>query len=116
MSGIKKMLAAREKYGVKDATMNSVPPVNDASVAVVVMTLPDSKGLAITALNYGRQATSVEVDLTQVPPGIPAGSIGGMGAIDALTGQSAGTVSASGRLTINLESIAGRTIVVKRSS
>jgi len=116
MSGIKKMLAAREKYGVKDATMNAVPPVTNASVAVVVMTLPDSKGLAITALNYGRQATSVEVDLTQIPPGIPAGTIGGVAAVDAISGQNAGTVSASGLLKIDLESIAGRTIVVKRGS
>lgn len=114
MSGMKKMLAAREQYGIKDATMNAVPPVNDPGVAVVVMTLPDSQNLAITALNYGRQATSVEVDLTQIPPGISAGLIGGVGTIDVISGQSAGTVSASGRLTIDLEGIAGRTIVVQR--
>jgi maltose alpha-D-glucosyltransferase/alpha-amylase len=115
MSAMKKMLAAREKFGIKDATMNAVPPVPNAGLAVVVMTLPDSS-LAITALNYGRQATSVEVDLTQIPPGIPAGTIGGVAAVDAISGQSAGTVSAAGLLKIDLESITGRTIVVKRSS
>ncbi len=114
MSRMKQMLAGREKYGIKDATMNAVPPVNNSSVAVLAMTLPDSQNLAITALNYGREATSVDVDLTQIPPGISAGMIGGVGTVDAISGQSTGSVSAAGILTIDLEAIAGRTIVVQR--
>ena len=113
MSRMKVMLAAREEYNIKDATMNAVPPVSDASVAVVVMTLPNSD-LAITLLNYGRNATSVDVDLKQVPPGFPAGVIGGLDTVDVITGLSAGAVSSSGFLTIDLERLAGRTIVVKR--
>lgn len=113
MSRLKQMLAAREQYGIKDATMNAVPPVNDSSVAVLAMTLPDSD-LAITALNYGREAKNVEVDLTQIPPGIQASALAGAQTIDAISGESVGTVSSAGRLTINLDAIAGRTIVVQR--
>ncbi len=114
MSRLKAMLAAREKYDIKDATMNAVPSVGNASVAVLVMTLPDSSDLAITALNYGRVATNFAVDLTQVPPGIPAGQIAGLQAVDAISGQDAGTVSSTGSLRIDLERIQGRTIVVRR--
>lgn len=113
MSRMKEMLAAREKYNIKDATMNAVPPVNDSSVAVLAMTLPDSN-LAITALNYGREAKNVEVDLTQIPPGIQASALAGAQTVDAISGESLGTVSSAGRLTINLDAIAGRTIVVQR--
>jgi trehalose synthase len=113
-SRLKKMLAARKQYRISEATMNAVPPVNDPSVAVLVMTLPDSQNLAVTALNYGRKATSVEVDLTQTPPGIPASMLAGVGTVDVISGQSAGTVSATGGLKIDLEGIAGRTIVVQR--
>ncbi|MES2534696.1 MAG: maltose alpha-D-glucosyltransferase [Pseudomonadota bacterium] len=114
VSRLKAMLAAREQHRISEATMNAVPPVNDPGVAVLVMTLPDSQNLAVTALNYGRNATSVEVDLTQTPPGIPAATLAGVGTVDVISGQSAGAVSATGGLKIDLEGIAGRTIVVQR--
>jgi hypothetical protein len=78
------------------------------------MTLPDSGSLAITALNYGREATNVEVDLTQVPPGIPADALSGSNAVDAVSGEGAGSVSSAGGLQIDLEALQGRTIVVQR--
>lgn len=114
MSRLKVMLDARQAYGIKDATMNAVPPVDDPSVAVLVMTLPDSGDLAITALNYGRESTSVVVDLTQIPPGYEAEVFAGVEAVDALSGDSAGTVNDSGSLEIELDSIQGRTIVVQQ--
>ena len=114
MSRMKLMLAAREKYGIKDATMNAVPPVNNASVAVLVMTLPDAGGLAVTALNYGRTATNLAIDLTQTPPGIAAAQLSGLGVVDAISGETVGTVSSTGGLQITLEGIQGRTFVVKR--
>lgn len=114
MSRMQAMLAAREQYGIKDATMNAVPPVADAGVAVLVMTLPGSPSLAITALNYGQTTTSSTVDLTQIPPGIAAEELAGLAAVDAISGQDAGTVSEAGILQIDLEGIQGRTIVVLR--
>lgn len=114
MSQLKEMLSAREEYGIKDATMNAVPPVADRGLAVLVMTLPDSENLAITALNYGDLRTIVTVDLTMIPPGIAAEALSGLEAVDAISGESAGTVSSTGILEIDLEGIQGRTIVVER--
>jgi maltose alpha-D-glucosyltransferase/alpha-amylase len=113
VSHIKQMLAARKQYRIPEATMNAVPPVGDPAVCVLAMTLPDSS-LAITALNYGRNSTSINVDLTQIPPGIPALSIAGHTALDIVANQSAGVVSNSGVLAIDLPALAGRTLVVPR--
>lgn len=114
MSRLKAMLSAREQYGIKGATMNAVPAVADPGVAVVVMTLPESQSLAITTLNFGRQETSVIVDLTMIPPGIAAEDLSGLEAVDAISGESLGTVPSTGSLQIDLLGIEGRTIVVVR--
>jgi trehalose synthase len=111
-SQIMKMLAARKQYGIAEGTMLAVPPVSDKSVCVLVMKLPDGK-LVVTALNYGRGGTAVDVDLTQVPPGIPSSSLAGQAATDIVAGQSAGTVSSAGKLTVNLDSLTGKTLVVQ---
>ncbi len=113
-SQITKMLAARKQHRIAEAQMLAVPPVGDPAVCVLVMRLPDSQNLAITALNYGRGSTSVDVDLTQVPPGIPASSLAGSTAQDIIANQAAGTVSGSGHLTIDLDNLSGKTVVVQR--
>ena len=113
-SQITKMLAARKQHRIAEAQMLAVPPVGDPAVCVLVMRLPDSQNLAITALNYGRGRTSVDVDLTQVPPGIPASSLAGSTAQDIIANQAAGTVSGSGHLTIDLDNLSGKTVVVQR--
>jgi trehalose synthase len=113
-SQIKQILAARKKYNIPGATMNSIPPTGNKAVAVYTMTIPNSPNLAITALNYGRSSTSVQVDLTQIPPGIPAAQVAGQSALDIVSEQNVGTVSNAGTLTIDLDSLAGRTVVVQR--
>ena len=115
VSQLKKMLAARKQYQIPLGTMNAVPPVSDRAVCVLVMTLPN-QSLAITALNYGQKSTSVTVDLTQVPPGIPAGSVAGQTALDIVANQSAGTVGSDGKLQINLDQLSGKTLVVQRQA
>jgi maltose alpha-D-glucosyltransferase/alpha-amylase len=110
-SQLKRMLAARDQARIAEATMNAVPNVGNPSVCVVVMTLPDGR-LAVTALNYGRGVAAFEVDLTQVPPGIPAESLAGQAAHDIVADQSAGAVSDTGRLPMQLEGLSGKTIVV----
>ena len=113
-SKLKQMLAARKQYRLAEGQMLAVPKVSDRSVAVLVMRLPDSQNLAITALNYGRGNTSVQVDLTQVPPGIPSTSVAGQAAQDIVAGQQAGAVSGAGILSIDLEALSGKTLVVAR--
>jgi trehalose synthase len=113
-SQIKKILAARKQYQIDQATMNAVPPIGNPAVCVLVMTLPNSSGLAVTALNYGRSSSaSVQVDLTQTPPGIPASSLAGKTAIDIVANQNDGTVGSDGKLTINLDALSGKTLVIQ---
>jgi hypothetical protein len=113
-SQIKQILAARKKYGIAQATMNAVPPTGNQAVCVLAMTLPNSTSIAITALNYGRSATSIQVDLTQIPPGIPAAQLAGQTALDIISDQNAGPVSSAGTISIDLDSLAGRTLVIQR--
>jgi trehalose synthase len=113
-SQVMKMLAARKQYRIAEGQMLAVPPVGDKGVCVLIMRLPDSQNLAITALNYGRGSTSVQVNLTQVPPGIPPTSVAGQTATDIVSGQSAGVVSDSGLLSIDLDSLSGKTLAVQR--
>jgi trehalose synthase len=113
-SQIKQMLEARAKYGIQNATMNAVPPTGNQAVAVYAMTLPNSTSLAITALNYGRTPNTVQIDLTQIPPGIPASQLAGQTALDIISQQNAGVVSNAGQLTIDLDSLTGRTLVIQR--
>jgi maltose alpha-D-glucosyltransferase/alpha-amylase len=113
-SQIKLMLAARKKYNIAGATMNSIPPTGNKAVAVYTMTPPNSPNLIVTALNYGRSSTSVQVDLTQIPPGIPASQVAGQNGLDIISEQNVGTVSNTGTLTIDLDSLAGRTVVIQR--
>jgi maltose alpha-D-glucosyltransferase/alpha-amylase len=112
-SQIKQMLAARKQYNIAGATMNAIPPTGNKAVAVYAMTLP-SGDLAITALNYGRSSNSVQVDLTQIPPGIPASQVAGESALEIVSNQNAGTVSNAGTLSVSLDSLSGQTIVVHR--
>jgi hypothetical protein len=112
-SQIQKMLAARKQYNIMNATLNSVPPTGNPAVAVLTMTLPDSD-LAITALNYGHGSNTVQVDLTLIPPGIPAASVAGETAVDIIDNSSA-VVSGDGHLAINLNALSGRTVVVHRA-
>jgi hypothetical protein len=108
------MLAARAAYHIPEARTVLVPNVGNRSVAVLVMQLPNTQNLALNVLNYGRTPASIQVDLTQVPPGIPAGSLAGKPALDIITNQGAGTVGSDGHLKIDLQALSGRTIVVQR--
>jgi maltose alpha-D-glucosyltransferase/alpha-amylase len=113
-SKIQQMLAARKRWRIAEGTMLAVPSVNDPSVCVLVMQLPDSQNLAITALNYGRMKTTAQVDLTLIPPGIPASSVAGQTALDIVTNQSAGSVGDNGMFTFDIDDLTGRTFVVQR--
>ena len=108
------MLAARKKFDIADATENSVPPTGNPAVAVITMTLSNSD-LAVTALNYGKNSNSVTVDLTIIPPGIPAAQVAGQMAVDIIDNSTA-NVSNDGHVTIILKALSGRTLVVHRST
>lgn len=82
--------------------MLAVPNVNEPAVCALVMKLPDSGGVAVTALNYRRERVSVDVDLFDLP-GVPPDQLRGKNAHDIIAGQDAGQVSNGGRLRLDLE-------------
>jgi maltose alpha-D-glucosyltransferase/alpha-amylase len=108
-SQLKKILAARKKSRIAESEMAAAPDVDDRAVVVLIMKLPDNGGVAVTALNYGREPSSATVDFSQVQ-GI---SVQGP-AHDIVADQDVGAVSGS-QLTISLDALAGRTVVVQQS-
>jgi hypothetical protein len=59
---------------------------------------------------------TIEVDLTQVPPGIEAAAIAGRPAHDIVADHSAGAVGDNGRLSMEVEALTARTIVITRGT
>jgi maltose alpha-D-glucosyltransferase/alpha-amylase len=114
-SQLKRMLSARKQYRLAEGEMLAVPNVGNPAVCVLAMRLPDSMGLAITALNYARTDWSIDIDLKQVP-GISAGSTAGQVAHDIVADQNVGVVSSDGRLTLKLDALSGRTFVLMSRS
>jgi hypothetical protein len=108
-SQLKKILAARKKSRIAESEMAAAPDVDDRAVVVLIMKLPDNGGVAVTALNYGREPSSATVDFSQVQ-GI---SVQGP-AHDIVADQDVGAVSGS-QLAISLDALAGRTVVVQQS-
>jgi trehalose synthase len=104
-SRLKRLLAARKRYRLAEAELAAAPEVRDAGVCVLVLRLPAGAGVAVTALNFGRAAAEAEIDLS-------AERVGGRRAADAVSGEGAGEVSGSGRLTVRLPPLEGRTLVV----
>lgn len=112
-SRIKQMLSARKQYRIHEGTIIGVPDARKAGIVLLVMTLPDKGGLAITALNYGRTAAAVAADLSQFSRSIPIASVAGQPVRDIVKGVDAGSVTRSGRLSIDLDELSGRTLVVR---
>lgn len=108
---LKQMLDVREQYRLHEGEIVAVPDVDNPAVCVLVMRLPDSEDLAITVLNYGRDGTSVEVDLADVTE-LPADSFAGALAHDAVSERDAGQVSEDGTVSIELDALTGRTMVI----
>jgi trehalose synthase len=108
-SQLKKILAARKKFRIAETEMAAVPDFGDQAVVALIMKLPDNGGVAVTALNYGREPSSISVDFSQVQGVSVSGT-----ARDIVADQDAGTVSGN-KLDIKLDALSGRTIVIQKS-
>jgi len=107
-SQLKNMLAARQQYRIHEADMLAAPDLDDRAVVVLIMGLPDDGGLAVTALNYAREPKSITVNLSEALGGL---SVEGR-VHDIVADEEVGSVS-GGEVTISLDSLAGRTTVVR---
>jgi trehalose synthase len=103
-SRLKHMLTLRKKYKINISQQIAIPEVKNPGVVMMLHKLPDNMGLELTALNFGREKSSETVK-------IESGE--NLEAFDILTGKKEGTVSTAGELTINLEPLEGKAIVIK---
>jgi hypothetical protein len=108
-SQLKKILAARKKFRIAESDMAAAPDDADQAIVELMMKLPDNGGVAVTVLNYGRDAKTVTVDFSQVKDV----SVGGT-AHDIVADQDAGSVS-SGKLEVKLDALSGKTLVVQQT-
>lgn len=112
LSQLGRMLAARKKHRIAESEMIAVPAVKDHAICVLVMKLPDPGAFAITVLNYARAGSEVDVDLGKVP-GLSVDQLRRQPARDIVSEQEVGVVSDAGHLTIDLEALSGRTVVLQ---
>ncbi|MGE3822192.1 MAG: hypothetical protein AB7I30_22490, partial [Isosphaeraceae bacterium] len=76
---------------------------------------PGAPRVIVTVLNFGREPAKEVLDLSAIP-GVPVASIRGASAVDALTGEADGEVASGGRLDVNMEAFAGKTLVIDQES
>lgn len=116
VSKLQKILTARKKYRIAEAEMIAVPEVKNSGVCLLILKLPESKTIAVTAANFARAEVEEVLDLTQVS-GLPVAPHGGYRVVDAVAGPTDGQVLAHGRsLRIKLPALTGKTLVISGPS
>lgn len=113
VSQIKRMLAARKKYHLAEGELVAVPEVTDSALCVLVMRLPESSALAVTALNYSQQPVQEKLDLGKIEA-LKSLNLAGRRVLDSVSGEPAGEVDAQGNLPIELDGWSGKTLVVEQ--
>jgi trehalose synthase len=112
-SRLKEMLEARRRLRIPLATLVAVPEVEHPAVCVLLLKLPGDDAYAITALNFGREAVQESLDLAPFSE-CGARPLAGRRLLDAITGAVEGTVGADNRVELNLERLAGTTLILTR--
>lgn len=106
VSRLRPLLRARQAFRLYAAHQVAVPPTHAPGLLVMVHRLPDDLGVQVTALNFGAEPVEEAVALG-VGDALPAGR-----AVDMVTGEPAGTLSARGELPVRLAGYEGRGYVV----
>ena len=115
VSRLKRMLAAREEHNLALGELLAVPEPASPAACVLVLRLPGRPRLAVTALNFGREPIEEPVDLADLK-GIEPDHLRGRDALDIVADRPAGRVGDDGRLTIRLEPLGGRTLVIETAA
>jgi hypothetical protein len=110
-SRLKRMLAARREHRIAESELLAAPGPKHSGACLLVMRLPDKKGLAITALNFAREAVTEEIDVAKAA-GVKVETLRGGKVLDILAGEGGRQVSEAGRLTIKLDGLTGKTLVI----
>ncbi len=110
-SQLKTLLAARKKYGLAEAELLAAPESNERGVCLLVLRLPEKAGYAVTALNFGREPVSLDLNLGAIK-GLPVDDVRGRPVTEIISGQAAGEVNDC-RLPLRLPAITGKTLVIR---
>lgn len=97
-SRLQRLLAVRQSYGIYASKQIMVPDVVNPGLLVMVHELPDSRGIQVTALNFGSTPIEETVILANVQPGV---------VVDMIHETIEGDLSATGELKIHLEAYEG---------
>lgn len=103
-SRMKTLLAARRKYRIAQGELLAVPEPCGPGLCVLILKLPDYP-VAVTVLNFAREATGIDLDLGELARRVPDGDW-----TDIMTGKAAGTAP-GGRLQVRLPGLTGTTLV-----
>ena len=102
-SQLRRLLEVREHYRIYAARQVAVPAVANPGLLVMVHELPDGLGLQVTALNFGA---------TPVAEIVPIAGAAAGHAVNMLTDEAEGEVTASGELLITLEGHQGKSYLL----
>src|SRR5262249_44590715 len=110
-SQLRRLLAARKEYRLAEAELLAVPEVKERAMCLLVLRLPGGS-VAVTALNFGRDAAEQTLDLAEVR-GITAKGVSGEKVLDILTAETVGRVSDEGHLKMKLAPLTGTSLIIK---
>jgi maltose alpha-D-glucosyltransferase/alpha-amylase len=109
---LKRMLAARKEHRIAEGVLLAAPQTKNPGVCLLILKLPDGGACAVTALNFGRAPVEETVNLAAVP-GVSADALRGAKAVDVISREASGGVDGAGRLTIKLDALSGKTLVIQ---
>ncbi|MCS6845099.1 MAG: maltose alpha-D-glucosyltransferase [Caldilineales bacterium] len=107
VSRLRPLLRARQAHRLYAAHQVAVPETQAPGLLVMVHRLPEDLGLQVTAMNFGPEPVEEWIGLG-VGDELPAGR-----AVDLVTGEPAGTLSARGELLVRLAGHEGKGYVIK---
>jgi hypothetical protein len=109
---LRKLLRARKEYRLAEGELLHVAQVENNGCCVLLFMLPDER-LALTALNFGRDTARETFDLAELADLKPQ-SLQQAQAVDIVTGNDEARLE-DGKLSIELEPLTGRTLVIEQN-
>jgi trehalose synthase len=108
---LKSMLKIRREYGIDLAEVVALPSVKNQGVFLLVMQLPSDERTAITAINFSRTQVVENLNLSDLE-GIDVKVLIEQNAKDIMKNKREGRVSEEGMLSISLNGLEGKVLVI----
>jgi hypothetical protein len=112
---VSRLLASRKKYRIAEGELVAVPDVAESALCVLVMRIPETSALAVTALNYSQQPVQEKIALGRIEA-LKELTLAGRPVLDNVSGAAAGEIDAQGSLSIELEGWSGKTLIIEQKT